>query len=476
MSKNYDVVVLGGGTGGYVAAIQAAKNGQTVAVVEKAKIGGTCLHQGCIPTKALLRSAEVFQTVKKAAEFGVESSGLASSTLNFLKVQERKQSIVDQLERGIHGLFKQGNIDLYSGEGTILGTSIFEPKAGTVSVPVAGQDNEMLVPKQLIIATGSRPKALPGLLFDEDTILSSDGMLALKQLPKSLIIIGGGVIGMEWASMLCDFGVAVTVLEYAEQIIPNEDREIGKELLRSLKKRQVAIYPGAAVSGESLVRKAGLVAVDAVIKGKSQTFTAEKIMVSVGRLANIETIGLQNTKIETEKGFIKVNQVCQTKEPHIYAIGDIIPTAQLAHVAMHEGLLAANHLSGKPVTPLAYDDIAKCVYTSPEVASLGLSEEQAKERGFAVKTGKFNFRANGKALVNGTADGFVKVVADQATNDLLGVSVIGPHATDLISEAALARFLDATPWEIGQTIHPHPTLSEALGEAALMVDGLAIHG
>lgn len=276
--------------------------------------------------------------------------------------------------------------------------------------------------------------------------------------------------------MLCDFGVAVTVLEYAEQIIPNEDREIGKELLRSLKKRQVAIYPGAAVSGESLVRKAGLVAIDAVIKGKSQTFTAEKIMVSVGRLANIETIGLQNTKIETEKGFIKVNQVCQTKEPHIYAIGDIIPTAQLAHVAMHEGLLAANHLSGKPVTPLAYDDIAKCVYTSPEVASLGLSEEQAKERGFAVKTGKFNFRANGKALVNGTADGFVKVVADQATNDLLGVSVIGPHATDLISEAALARFLDATPWEIGQTIHPHPTLSEALGEAALMVDGLAIHG
>lgn len=476
MSINYDVVVLGGGTGGYVAAIQAAKNGQKVAVVEKAKLGGTCLHQGCIPTKALLRSAEVFQTVKKAADFGVEGKGLESSTLNFLTVQKRKQAIVDRLEMGIQGLFKQGGIDLYIGEGTILGTSIFEPKAGIVSVPIEGQDNEMLVPKQLIIATGSRPKALPGLAFDEEVVLSSDGMLSLSQLPKSIIIIGGGVIGMEWASMLRDFGVEVTVLEYLDQIIPGEDGEIAKELLRNLKKRKVSIHTGAKVIAESLVRKDGLVSIESTIKGKNQTFTAEKIMISVGRMANIDSIGLDNTKIVVENGFIKVNESYQTKESHIYAIGDIIATPQLAHVAMREGLLAANHLSGKSVTPLVYDDIAKCVYTSPEIASIGISEELAKDRGLDVKTGKFSFRGNGKALVYGEGDGFVKVVADKKTNDLLGVSIIGPHATDLISEAALARFLDATAWEIGQTIHPHPTLSEALGEAALMVDGLGIHG
>lgn len=477
MAINYDVVVLGGGTGGYVAAIQAAKNGQQVAVVEKAKLGGTCLHKGCIPTKALLRSAEVFQTVKKAEVFGVEGAGLKSSTLNFIKVQERKQTIVNQLELGIHGLFKQGKIDLYQGEGTILGTSIFEPKAGTVSVPIDGQeDNEMLVPKHLIIATGSKPKPLPDLPFDEVSVLSSDGMLALSELPQSIIIVGGGVIGMEWASMLRDFGVDVIVLEYLDQVIPNEDREISRELLRNFKKKKIKVYTGAKVLGESLVRDEGLLTIEARIKGKTQSFTAEKIMVSVGRKANIDGIGLANTKIETEQGFIKVNQMYQTKEPHIYAIGDIIATAQLAHVAMHEGLIAADHLSGQAVTPLVYEDIATCVYTSPEIASVGISEETAKERGFEIKTGKFNFRANGKALVYGEADGFVKVIADKVTNDLLGVSIIGPHATDLISEAALARFLDGTAWEMGKTIHPHPTLSEALGEAALAVDGLGLHG
>lgn len=476
MATEYDVVILGGGTGGYVAAIRAAKLGKKVAVVEKDKLGGTCLHRGCIPTKALLRSAEVLQTVKNAGDFGIEL-GTQAVGVNFIQAQLRKQKVVDQLEKGIHQLFKQGKIDLYEGTGTILGPSIFSPTAGTISVePADGSENQMLIPKNLIIATGSRPRSLPGLTIDESQVLSSDGALRLEELPKSIVIVGGGVIGMEWASMLHDFGVEVTVLEYADRLLPLEDKEISKELTRLYKKKKMTIVTSAEVQADSLEKTAENVTIKAIVGGEEQSFTAEKMLVSVGRAANIESIGLQNTDIVVEKGFIKVNSNYQTKESHIYAIGDCIPTLQLAHVAMHEGTIAAEHIAGQSPEALDYDLVPRCVYTAPEIASVGISEEEAKKRGHQVKKGKFFFRGIGKALVFGDSDGFVKIIADKETEDILGVAMIGPHVTDLISEAALAQVLDATPWEIGNTIHPHPTLSEALNEAALAVDGNAVHG
>jgi len=472
MATEYDLVVLGGGTGGYVAAIRASQLGLKVAVVEKNKLGGTCLHAGCIPSKALLRSAEVFATAKKSEEFGVETSGV---TLNFEKVQQRKNNIVDQLHKGVEHLMKQGKIDVYSGLGRILGPSIFSPMPGTISVEMNdGSENEMLIPKNVLVATGSRPKSLPGLTIDGEYVMSSDEALKMESLPKSIIIVGGGVIGIEWASMLADFGVEVTVIEYSPRVLPLEDEDISKEMTRLLKKKGIKLVTDAKVLAETLKIEDG-VTINALHKDNEKSFSAEKMLVSVGRQANVEGIGLENTDIVVENGFIQTNKYYQTKESHIYAIGDVIGGLQLAHVASREGTIAVEHIFGNTPNTLDPTMVSKCVYSNPEVASVGLTEREAKDQGFTVKTGKFSFRAIGKALVYGEHDGFVKLVVDEKTNDLLGVHMIGPHVTDMISEAGLARVLDATPWEISQTIHPHPSLSEAIGEAALAVEGLAIH-
>ncbi|CUA79820.1 dihydrolipoamide dehydrogenase [Anoxybacillus suryakundensis] len=472
MAKEYDVVILGGGTGGYVAAIRAAQLGLKTAVVEKGKLGGTCLHAGCIPSKALLRSAEVYAQTKESETFGVLASDVR---LDFAKVQARKQAIIDQLHKGIHMLMKKGKIDVYEGTGRILGPSIFSPMSGTISVEMNdGTENEMLVPKYVVVATGSRPRTLPGLTIDGQFVMTSDEALRMETLPSSIIIVGGGVIGIEWASMLNDFGVNVTVIEYADRILPTEDRDVSKEIEKILKQRGVRIVTKAKVLPETLVVDHG-VRIQAEMNGQNETFTADKMLVSVGRQANVEGIGLENTDIIIEKGFIQTNEFYQTKEKHIYAIGDVIGGLQLAHVASHEGMIAIEHLAGKEVHPLDYAMVPKCIYSRPEAASVGLTEEEAKAKGYEVKVGKFPFKAIGKALVYGEAEGFVKIVADAKTDDLLGVHMVGPHVTDMISEAGLARVLDATPWEIAHTIHPHPTLSEAMIEAALAVDGKAIH-
>ncbi|WBL13667.1 dihydrolipoyl dehydrogenase [Sutcliffiella sp. NC1] len=472
MAQEYDLVILGGGTGGYVAAIRASQLGLKTAVVEKGKLGGTCLHAGCIPSKALLRSAEVFSQTKKSEEFGVISGEVK---LDFLKVQERKQKIINQLHGGVQHLMKQGKIDVFHGTGRILGPSIFSPMPGTISVEFEnGDENEMLIPKNVIVATGSRPRTLPGLDIDGDLVMTSDEALQMESLPSSIIIVGGGVIGIEWASMLSDFGVEVTVLEYADRILPTEDKGISKEAQRLMKKRGIKLVTGAKVLPETMEKSSG-VTIKAEHKGEQKTFSADKMLVSVGRQANVEGIGLENTDIQVEKGFIKTNDYYQTKESHIYAIGDVIGGLQLAHVASHEGIVAVEHLANENPSPIDYSLISKCVYSSPEVASVGYTEEEAKEKGYNIKTGKFSFRAIGKALVYGESDGFVKIIANSDTDDILGVHMIGPHVTDMISEAGLARVLDATPWEVAHTIHPHPSLSEAIGEAALAVDGKAIH-
>ncbi|UYZ20699.1 dihydrolipoyl dehydrogenase [Mesobacillus jeotgali] len=472
MAQEYDLVILGGGTGGYVAAIRASQLGLKTAIVEKGKLGGTCLHKGCIPSKALLRSAEVYATAKKSEDFGVTTGEVG---VNFTKVQERKEKIVEQLHRGVQHLMKQGKIDVYEGLGRILGPSIFSPMPGTISVEMNnGEENEMLIPKNVIVATGSRPRTLPGLEADGQYVMTSDEALVMEDLPKSIIIVGGGVIGIEWASMLADFGSQVTVIEYADRIVPTEDKDVSREMQRAMKKKGVKIITNAKVISETLQKGDG-VTISAEVKGETKEFTAEKLLVSVGRQANVEGIGLENTDIQLERGFIQTNEYFQTKESHIYGIGDVIGGLQLAHVASHEGIVAVEHIANQNPHPIDYSLVSKCIYSSPEAASVGLTEDEAKEKGHDVKIGKFSFKAIGKALVYGESDGFVKIVADKETNDILGVHMIGPHVTDMISEAGLAKVLDATPWEVAHTIHPHPTLSEAIGEAALAVDGKAIH-
>lgn len=475
MARNYDIVILGGGTGGYVAAIRAAQLGLKTAIVEKGNLGGTCLHKGCIPSKALLRSAEVYATTKNhAADFGVNTGEV---TLDFSRVQARKESIVSQLHQGVQGLMKKGKIDVFEGTGRMLGPSIFSPSpGGTVSVEMNnGEENEMLIPKNVIIATGSRPRSLPGLTIDGTQVMTSDEALLMTELPKSILIVGGGVIGIEWASMLNDFGVDVTVIEYADRIIPTEDADVSKEMQKLLAKKGITFATSAKVLSETLEISDGSVTISAELKGETKTFTAEKMLVSVGRQANVENIGIENTDILIDKGFVQVKDTFQTKESHIYAIGDVIGGLQLAHVASHEGITAVEHIAGQKTHAIDYNLVSRCIYSNPEAASVGITQQQAKDQGLDVKVGKFSFKAIGKALVYGESDGFVKIIADKKTNDILGVHMIGPHVTDMISEAGLAMVLDATPWEIANTIHPHPTLSEVMGEAALAVEGKAIH-
>ena len=473
MTKEYDLVVLGGGTGGYVAAIRASQLGMQVAVVEKGELGGTCLHRGCIPSKALLRSAEVFKQTKEAKDYGIEAKDVS---LNFAKVMERKSGIVNTLHQGVQGLMKKGKIDVFNGFGRILGPSIFSPMPGTISIEYEnGDENTMIVPKSVLIATGSKPKSLPGLEIDGTYVMSSDEALFMEELPTSILIVGGGVIGIEWASMLADFGVKVTVVEYADQILPTEDEAIAKEMENLLTKKGITFIKDAKVLADTLTKENG-VSIDAEVTGGNQTFKVDVMLVSVGREANTSNIGLQNTDVVVDQGFIKTNKYFQTKETHIYAIGDVIGGMQLAHVASHEGITAVEHMADQNPLPINYDNIPTCIYSNPEAASVGLTEKQAKEKGYELKIGKFPFKAIGKALVHGNSDGFVKIIMDKDTEDLLGVHMVGPHVTDMISEAGLAKVLDATPWEIAHTIHPHPTLSEIMGEAALAVEGKQIHG
>ncbi len=474
MAQNYDVVILGGGTGGYVAAIRAAQLGLKTAIVERERLGGTCLHKGCIPSKALLRSAEVYRMANKtASEYGVDIEGV---TLQFDKVQARKQAIVEQLSQGVNTLMKKGKIDVYHGTGRILGPSIFSPMPGTISVEMSnGEENEMLVPTNVVIATGSKPRGMAGLTVDGQYVLNSDHALELDHLPKSLLIVGGGVIGIEWASMLCDFGVNVTVVEYGPTILPAEDADIVKEVTKQLEKRGVRIVTNARLEADTFKIENDNVFISGKVNDQEEIFDADKLLLCVGREANTQDIGLENTEIEVENGFIKVNDSYQTKESHMYAIGDVIGGLQLAHVASHEGLSAIEHIATGKTEHLNDLNVPKCVYSYPEVASIGLTEVAAKERGFSLKIGKFPFKAIGKALVNGEAEGFVKIIADEETDDILGIHMVGPHVTDLIGEASLAKLLDATPWEISQAIHPHPSLNEVLVESALAVDGRAIH-
>lgn len=470
MAIQVDVAVLGGGPGGYTAAIAAAQSGKSVAIVEMDKLGGTCLHRGCIPSKSMLRSAEVYRTLLHAGQYGIQVSPDAIK-LDYGQVRERKDSTVGQLYRGLQGLMKKHGITIVNGKGRVIGPSIFSPKSGSLAVELADGEMESVVSTNLIIATGSRPRSLPGLEPDGNLILNSDHALQMDNLPKAVLIVGGGVIGVEWASMLQDFGVQVTLAEAGARLLPGEDAEVSAELAKALRKRGVRILTSVMLDAASLQKNTDSVTIEASTQDGKVLLEADKLLLCVGRQANAEGLGLENTDVGVSNGFISVNEFGQTSEPHIYAIGDVIGGVQLAHAAAHEGIVAVAHLTGGNPMPLEHHLVPRCIYSSPEIASYGLTEEMARRNGHDVKVGKIPFQAIGKALTLGETDGFVKVVADREMQTILGVHMIGPHATDLISEASLAGWLDAAPWEVGAMIHPHPTLAEALGEAMLAVDG-----
>lgn len=467
MSKSPDLLILGGGTGGYVAAIRAAQQGMDVTLVEKDKLGGTCLHRGCIPTKALLRSAEIYDSVKAAEEFGVEN--IEKSIINFQKVQARKEKVVEQLYKGVQGLVAKNKIKVLNGTGVVMGPSIFSPVSGAVIVTFDNGEEEILTPKKLLIATGSTPKTLPSLPLDEKHILSSDGMVELEELPEKIAIVGGGVIGSEWASLLNSLGVDVTIIEYLDRILPNEAKSISRVFKKELENKGIKVHINSEVKSAQVVKDKV-----EVIYNEDEKITVDQVMVAVGRKPNIDAIGLMNTSIKYDEKGIHVNEFYQTAEDHIYAIGDCIDTLQLAHVATKEGEIAVKHMAEEYVEPLNYTNVPRATYASPEVASVGYTKDNVPED-IKVVVGTFPFAGNGKALIHGDSSGFVEVLRDKETDDLLGVSIIGPHATELIAELSTALYMDASPLEVGEAIHAHPSLSEATMEAALDTYQLAIH-
>lgn len=467
-----DVAILGGGPGGYTAALRAVQAGRSVVIVERDKLGGTCLHRGCIPSKSFLRSAEVFATLRQAREYGIDLQGEGEFVVDWTAVVSRKDAIVSQLHRSVEALMKQNKIQIVHGEGRISGPSIFSPRSGTVNVLLADGEMETVVPKQVIIATGSRPRRLADLPYDGERVVTSDEALAWQARPESVIIVGGGVIGVEWASMLIDFGTAVTLVETADRLLPSEDRDVSAAIAKALASRGVRILTAAQLDAASCQVTQQGVNIEIALQDQRVPLSAERMMVSVGRQGNVEEIGLENTDVKAANGFIAVNATTlQTGEPHIYAIGDVIGGVQLAHAAMHEAEVAVRHLCGARPDRCADRDIPRCIYSRPEASSIGWTEEAAKAEGKQVKTVKMPLSISGKALVYGHTEGFVKVVADAGTGDLLGVHLVGPHATELIAEASLAKLLDAVPWEVGRTIHPHPTLSEMMQETMQALAG-----
>ncbi|HEY4532191.1 MAG TPA: dihydrolipoyl dehydrogenase [Kurthia sp.] len=466
MAKEYDLVILGGGPAGYVAAIRASQLKLKVAIVEQAKLGGTCLHKGCIPTKALLKSSEKYNALTSIEDFGITFDHVE---FDYKKAHTRKNDVVEQLHSGIQSLMKKGKIDVFTGTGRILGPSIFSPLPGTVSVDYGeDQENEMLVPKNLLVCTGSKPRQIPSIEIDEEMILTSDGLVKMEELPKSMAIIGGGVIGIEWASIMQDLGVEVTIIEAGDSILPTEDHDIVKELTKSFKAKNTKILVKQSV--ESCV----VVDQKVQIKCTDQQLEVDKVVIAIGRKPNTNGIGLENTDAQLDSGFIKVNKNFQTKESHIYAAGDVIGGIQLAHVASKEAIHAVEHMAG--LKPTINDTaIPSCIYSYPEIAHIGLTEKEAKEKHTKIKVKKFPFIANAKALINGQHEGFVKMIVDADTDDLLGVHLIGDHVTELIAEMSLAFTLDASSWEVGQTIHPHPSVSEVMQEVALSINDGAIH-
>lgn len=464
--QQYDVVLLGGGTGGYVAAIRAKQLGMNVAVVEVFKLGGTCLHQGCIPTKAMLKSASVFDEVKRAAEFGVNFKG--DPTFDYGTALQRSLKVVDGQFRGLQYLFdKKHKIPVFMGRGKMLDQKTVEV------TPNDGSDTFKLNTKQIIVNTGSRPRAISGIEFDGERVINSDHAVVLENMPKSIIIRGGGATGIEWASIYHRYGSDVTLVG---NVVPQEDAEISSHVEKALKRQKMNVVTGARPTSDDIDVSGKVVTMRLKdSKGKEQTVEAEMLLVAIGRQGNIEEIGLETFGVKSEGDIIPVDDMMRTNVEGVYAIGDVNGQQMLAHTAMHQGIIAVEHIAGLSPQPLDVLNSPSCTYCEPEIGSVGLTEAQARELGYEVKIGTFPMRPVAKAVIEGDPEGLTKIVVDADTDDVLGVHIVGPHATELIAEAGLARFLNASIQELSWTVHPHPTVSEVIGEAAHVALGHPIN-
>ncbi len=468
MAEQFDVTIIGSGPGGYVAAVRAAQLGLKVAIIEKekdAKLGGTCGLRGCIPTKALLNAAHLYQKAGHFEDFGLKVTGL---DYDWAGVQNYKSGIVDKNAAGVTYLMKKNKVTVFNGFGKILGK-------GKVQVDLADGKKETIDTKNIIIATGSVVRPIPGFETDGKQVVNSDHILELKKVPKSMVVMGSGAVGVEFASVYHRFGCDTTVVELMDRIVPVEDADVSKELQRSFKKQGIKCETGIKLDKLEKNKK-GIKVSGKNAKGDNVTFEAEMLLVAVGRMPYLENLGLENTKVKvSERGTIDVNDFCETAEAGIYAIGDVIATPWLAHLASKEGIMVVEKIAGKKVEPIKLNLVPNCTYCDPEVASVGMTEAKAKEAGYDVKVGKFPFSASGKARILGETEGFIKIVAEKKYDEVLGVHMIGPHATELLAEACVAMALETTAEELGRIMHAHPTVSEAVMEAAEGVHDLTIH-
>jgi dihydrolipoamide dehydrogenase len=458
-TQSFDVVIVGTGPGGYVSAIRAAQLGLSVGVVEDDRPGGVCLNWGCIPTKALLRNAEVVNLFEHAETFGVTVSGMK---VDYAAAVQRSRSVADRMAKGVEFLFRKNKITLFAGTGSLKSKSTVEVKGKSGTETLEAK-------RAVILATGSEPKSLPGVTIDEKTIISSNGAVRNETKPKSIIVIGAGAVGVEFADVYRTYGADVTILEALDRVVPIEDAEVSAQLARSLSRRGIQIKTGVKVSAVKATAGGVVVETDG---GKLE---AEQVLMAVGRAARVKGIGLEALGVAMDRGFVKASPTMETSVKGIYAIGDVAGPPLLAHKAMAEGVVAAEAIAGKNPRPLDYSNVPSCTYCRPQVASIGLTEAKAKENGREVSVGKFPFTASGKAVAMAETDGFVKVVADKKTGEILGAHIIGPEATEVIHEFAVGRTLEATLEEMIHTIHAHPTLSEAALEATLAALGHAIH-
>ena len=459
---NFDVIVLGSGPGGYVTAIRASQLGLKTAVIEKESLGGVCLNWGCIPTKALLKSAQVFEYINHAEDFGISVS---NASADFSKVIKRSRDVADGMSKWIAYLTKKNKVEVIYGFGKLK-------KGGVVSVTNDGQTKEYSA-KHIIIATGARSRALPNLPQDGENIIGYREAMTLKEMPKSMVVVGSGAIGVEFAYFYNTMGVDVTLVEYQKNIVPVEDEDISKQLQRSFKKSGIKVMTNSSVEKVNVL-KSGC---EVVIKTKKgdEVVNADIVLSAVGIIPNIENIGLEEVGIKTDKGRLVVDEFYNTNVKGYYAIGDLLPTQALAHVASAEGIVCIEKIAGENPEAIDYGNVPGCTYCSPEISSVGMTEAQAKEAGFDVKVGKFPFTASGKASASGHKDGFVKVVFDAKYGEWLGCHMIGYNVTEMIAEAVVARKLETTGHQILKAIHPHPTMSEAVMEAVADAYGEVIH-
>jgi dihydrolipoamide dehydrogenase len=467
----YDVAIIGSGPGGYTAAIRGAQLGLKVALIESESVlGGTCLHVGCIPTKALLFNADIWDHLKHAEEYGID--GLGTPALNWQNVLKRKSAIIARHTKGLEFLMKRLKVTILRGFGRLTGPA--QDGVHTVELSSSTGETSLVKAKNIIVATGSEAKTIFGLAPD-DRILTNIEILSIPQPPKSLIVIGAGAVGVEFASIFRSFGADITIVEFLPRMVPVEDEEISKELTRLFKKRGIDINTSAKV--EKIEKTdTGVKVTWTDANGKIQEKEAEKVLVAVGRAPRTGGIGLEKTRIELDRGFIKVNEAQETAEPGVYAIGDIVfGLPQLAHVGAMSGIVAVSRIAGRTFRPVRRDRIPGATYCEPQIGSAGLTEAQAREKGHAVKVGKFPFAGNSKATIVGNHDGFVKIVADAQYGEILGVHIIGPQATELIAEAVAVMELEGTVDELMFTIHAHPTLAESMLDAYAAVEGMAIN-